>query len=160
MKKVLLYILRKDTDIIAISEYKSDIITFAIYNNLNNSNDYTINVIKNQKSANMILSIYEDLYLTEYKGYIIRYKDEYPIKDMEHRLINKINNTIDGLDDILELFNIESMKDIELYKKSIKRLKKTRKRLNIAQLIKSYYESIDLRCDSFINIKIKSDKEK
>lgn len=100
INKLYLLKLLSTNKIIAITEYKYHMRLFILQNEYS-QNDYTIEILTKEKEINKYLIKYtEDLYLIEYKDFIIRSSDKRYIDEIMYNTKNTIRNTVNQLESI------------------------------------------------------------
>lgn len=140
----LYYIIKNsDNSVIAITEFKDDICQFFIQNNYT-FNKYSIFKCDKQKKCSKMLAKYHELYLLEYRDFIIRNIDYQALTDIIEDTRKKMKSSIKDLEYIKDISNL-SKKENKAFDTVIDVLKKNKKKKNIEyfiqldSFIKEYY---------------------
>jgi len=132
MKLLVLTLLSKNK-VFAISEYKSHMRQFIIQNEFSKE-EYSLEILNNQKKIDKYLVKYQDKYLIEFKDFIIREKDLSIIKSIINKSISNARYTVFALDNI-NMTSYMTPKDHELIKKCVDLLSEKTKKKNIDEFI-------------------------
>lgn len=150
--KLLVLYLLSNNNVIAISEYEYHMRLFILQNNYT-LEEYSLKVITDKKKINKYLIKYsDDLYLIEFKNFIIRCNDKKYIEDMIYCMRKDIKSLITNLESINTTCIMEP-KDHEKIGKTINILNdKIRKKnidefINIHYLISSFFNNHSYRYD-------------
>lgn len=146
-----LYILRlkSNNKVFAISEYKNHIRLFLLQNNIY-SDDYIIEKIKNENKINKYLIKYTDLYMMEYKNFIIRNIDKYYLDEIYYSMKKMIEDTLNNLENI-NLNCIMSPKDHNTITNTLNILHNNSKKkniddfINMNEIIREYFNNHSIR---------------
>lgn len=144
MKLYVLKLKPKDT-IFAISEYKSHMRLFILQNGFN-INNYYIEKITDKKKINKYLIKYDDLYMMEYKNFIIRNIDKYYLEEIYYNMKKLIKDTLINLENI-NLNCIMDPKDHKTLTKTLHILEDNSKKknldnfINMNEIIRDYFNN-------------------
>lgn len=157
MKKLLVYVITLNNEIIAISEYSEAIKAFYIQNNYDKSDDYDMRMISDQQLCEEVLIMYSELYITDL---IIAGKTRAYIRTCDMQEVNhtiqcihdSMINAFETLATVDDVIKLNKLKDIGVCHEAANILRKNIRNINYSKIVQEYYSDKNMMVDTFTNM--------